>query len=156
MNNLITLPDAYNPLHPKNDTLHAFRWVFLSDTNDYNLNAFDWILDGWDFVDTQNSPQGFIYRLIKPNFQFPTLKTITSEKYMVNLLTESKNKDSLDDSSDSYSSSDSSISEHISIDHLQDNPLSSPLVFKNTNNNETPPMKLNNPDATTFYSAVHF
>ena len=153
MNNLITLPEAYNPLHPKNDTLHAFRWVFLPIT-DYH--PFDWILDGWDFVDTQHSPHGFIYRLIKPNFQFPTLKTITSEKYMVNLLTESKNKDSLDDSSDSYSSSDSSISEHISIDPLQDNPLPSPLVFKNTNTNETPPMKINNSNATTFYSAVHF
>ena len=152
MNNLITLPEAYNPLHPKNDTLHAFRWVFLSDTLDYNQIAFDWILDGWDFVNTQSSPQGFIYRLIKPNFQLPTLKNITSEKYMVNLLTESKNKDSFDDS---YSSSDSSISEHISIDHLEDNPLPSPLVFKN-NNNETPPMKINNPDATTFYSAIHF
>ena len=153
MNNLITLPEAYNPLHPKNDTLHAFRWVFLSDTLDYNQIAFDWILDGWDFVNSQCSPHGFIYRLIKPNFQFPTLKNITSEKYMVNLLTESKNKE--DSFDDSYSSSDSSISEHISIDHLQDNPLPSPLVFKNTNN-ETPPMKLNNPDATTFYSAVHF
>ena len=84
------------------------------------------------------------------------MRNITSEKYMVNLLTESKNNDSLDNSSDSYSSSDSSISEHISIDHLQDNPLPSPLVFKNTNTDETPPMKLNNPNATTFYSAVHF
>lgn len=150
MNNLITLPDNYNPLHPKNDTLHAFRWVFLSDTIEYN--PFDWILDGWDFVNSQCSPQGFIYRLIKPNFQPPTLKNINSSKYMVNLLSENKNQDSYDDS---YSSSDSSISEHISIDHLQDNPLPSPLVFKNEAT-VTPPIKINNHNATTFYSAVHF
>ena len=105
MNNLITLPDNYNPLHPKNDELHAFRWVFLSDTLDYNQIAFDWILDGWAFVNSQCSPQGFMYRLIKPNFQFPTLKNINSSKYMVNLLTENKNQDLYDDS---YSSSDSS------------------------------------------------
>ena len=74
--------------------LCAFRWVFLSDTLNYNHIAFDWILDGWDFVNTQSSSVSFIassnltssYLLSKISFP---------EKYMVNLLTESKNKDSI-------------------------------------------------------------
>ena len=94
MNNLITLPEIIILFIPKT-ILYTLSDGSSSDTLNYNHIAFDWILDGWDFVNTQSSPQGFIYRLIKP--QLPvinTLKNIISEKYMVNLLTESKNKDS--------------------------------------------------------------
>lgn len=150
MNNLITIPFNYNPIYPKNDTKFVFRWVCLSD----NDNPFPWIKDGWDFVGSRSGKN--IYRLIKPSFKYPTpFQQPNLSNHMIQFLSENK-EDDFNHSSDQDSLS--SISENISYDPLHDSspPLPSPLVFKNNNTSDTPPIKLNNPNANTFYSAVHF
>ena len=146
MNNLINVPYDYNPLNPKDDSQFVFRWVALN----CNSSPFPWIKDGWDYVSDSSGKS--IYRLIKPQFIYPVPFQPNHSHHMVQFLSENKYKDTSDD--DDLSS----ISENIIIDELQDNPLPSPLVFKNnsTRENQQPPIKLNNPTADTFYSAVHF